>query len=70
MKTQTMSMTRTIGCTKMENVKCPNLCLNGKEIYHQNEEIALFEFKNCNFCKGKGTVSQIEAKKILLKLKD
>jgi len=48
--------------------KCPNMCIDGKEHYYPNLNKALYDFKICKICKGKGFVKKIDLEKIEKKL--
>ena len=44
-------------------VICPNYCFNGMVKIFQDEK-ALYDLVKCPYCKGKGTVSENESKRI------
>jgi len=48
--------------------KWPNMCIDGKEHYYPNLNKALYDFKICKICKGKGFVKKIDLEKIEKKL--
>lgn len=49
--------------TMLDAVLCPNLCFNGMVKVFEYER-ALYDLVKCTYCKGKGKVTEQEAKRI------
>lgn len=49
--------------TMLDAVICPNLCFNGMVKVFEYER-ALYDLVKCPYCKGKGKVTEQEAKRI------
>lgn len=49
--------------TMLDVVICPNLCFNGMVKVFEYER-ALYDLVKCPYCKGKGKVTEQEAKRI------
>lgn len=49
--------------TMLDAVSCPNLCFNGMVKIFEYER-ALYDLVKCPYCKGKGKVTEQEAKRI------
>lgn len=49
--------------TMLDAVICPNLCFNGMVKIFDYER-ALYDLVKCPYCKGKGKVTEQEAKRI------
>ena len=48
----------------LKEVKCPNLCDNGQLKHYPTQNIALWVYVKCPYCKGVGKVSELKAKEI------
>lgn len=48
----------------LDNVKCPNMCDDGKIKHNPDSTKALFIHIKCPYCKGKGFVNKNKVKEI------
>ena len=45
-------------------VQCPNMCDDGKVRHYPDKTIALYNMITCPYCKGKGEVTEQQARRI------